>query len=82
MVTAILSQQETDLNYPGLNGIDRPIEIVIRMSLSGSISIQVLADESEAEERLREALTTIRPLLELLHETVTALGYEPVGARN
>ena len=56
--------------------------IVIEVRLHGISSLRIVADESSTEERLRSALKTIYPLLELLHETVTSLECEPVGVRS
>lgn len=71
MVTAILSQEETDLNSPELDDLDRPHEIVIRMGLRGIRSMQIFADESATEERLRERLLAAHLILEQLHETMS-----------
>lgn len=82
MVRAILPQVETDLNSPELGDLDRSPEIILRIGLSGINSIQILADESATEERLRECLMAAHPILEQLLTTVNSLDLEPVGVRN
>lgn len=57
-------------NFEPVGDLNRENEIILRIGLSGTISVEVLADESGAEERLREALTTIHPLLERLREVM------------
>lgn len=70
MVTAILSQEVTDLNSPELDDFERPHEVVIRLGLRGILSMQILTDDSATEERLRARLLAAHPLLEQLHETM------------
>src|ERR1041384_993083 len=46
--------------------------IVIRIGLSGSYSVQILADQSDEANQLLERLTAARPLLELLQKIFAA----------
>ena len=52
--------------------VDGAGAIVIRISLDGNCSVQILADSSTEEEALRDWLTAARPVLELLQAVVRA----------
>jgi hypothetical protein len=47
---------------------DRPGSIVVRFSVCGHVGVEILAEESDEEERL---LTAARPVLELLQGMFT-----------
>ncbi|MEK7764392.1 MAG: hypothetical protein AAB433_22695 [Nitrospirota bacterium] len=64
MVTAILSQEVTDLNSPGLNAHDRPSEIVIRVGLDGFRGAEIIADEFDTQDKLLQLWASIHPALE------------------
>ena len=48
--------------------------IVIKISLGGISSIQIVTEESTVEEALCERLTAVRPILKLLHAGVRGEG--------
>ncbi|MEO6111610.1 MAG: hypothetical protein ABIQ24_07250 [Nitrospiraceae bacterium] len=82
MVPAILPEVETAImtldpwNEFSHEVVAEPISdggaIVIRISLDGNCSVQILAESSTEEEELRERLTAARPILELFQAGVRA----------
>lgn len=82
---SIISVNPTPKQKPSFEPVGtltREAGIILRIGRRGIVSIQILADESEAEDYLLEVFKTVRPLLKLLHETVTSLKHEPVEARS
>jgi hypothetical protein len=75
MVTAILPEPDLHLKTPEIDGLARPpeaeptsreVSLMIVMGLSGITSLQILADQSDEEDTLRQRLTAARPVLEML----------------
>ena len=64
--------------------VDGAGAIVIRMNLSGIVGTQILADQSDEEDALRQRLTAARPVLELLQEmfTVDTIGTKAEARRS
>jgi hypothetical protein len=69
----MLTLPETDIP---IKSLDEPASgggaIVIRIDLEGIRSLQILAEDSATQERLRERLMAAYPILERLHEATTA----------
>lgn len=91
MVTAILPDVETAIKTLTRNRLgeissdveSEPVDgagaIVIRISLDGNCSVQILADASTEEKELRELFMVARPAIEWMQMTVHALHAELVG---
>jgi hypothetical protein len=77
LVTTILPDLDIQLNPPGLEGIDRSSQIVIRIGLNGLRSVEIIADDSEMETRLRQLLAVLGPTLDSVTQTAN---HEAVGA--
>ena len=86
MLSTTLAETEYQIKAPEIDGRDRPPDtepaaregsIMLTISLSGITFLQILADESATEERLRERLIAARPILEQLHEAIRQLPQGP-----
>ena len=62
-----VSNERVPLPPPDLTNSDiGAAEIIFRFSLCGNSDIEIIADESDDEEALRQRLTIARPTLEVL----------------
>jgi hypothetical protein len=62
-INCLLSEPVGDFRGPDVKGES----IIIRMDLTGIRCVQIIADDSAQEARLRGQLETVRPILEVLH---------------
>jgi hypothetical protein len=71
MMTAILPDTDTPIKT-----LDEPTDgggaIVIRLGLDGIRTVEIIADQSDEDDRLRERLTAARPVLEMLQAVMRA----------
>ena len=62
MLTAILPEPSVSSKTPELDNHDEGT-LVIRLQLNGEYSSEILANQSETQERLTELLECVRPTL-------------------
>lgn len=61
-----LTKHDSGPNIQALSA-HSPGSIVVRFSVCGIVGVEIIADQSDEEEKLRRRLTAARPVLQLLH---------------